>query len=215
MHGILTQEHRIASTDSPVAGSGPSVDVRRVVVSHRLAVDGETHDGGVQLSGRGVSGPAPVRRAKSLHLDVSVEVSASDIAAWDQVEGEVHSIEEIGAYLRSPRARLRRVLGWPAQRTRDAARHLALRRQRAVRGWTDRDLWNLDVHLCDHLGSMLVAQVDEIRNHPPELDYEEWRAQVRRAGDALVAYDPDDSERVADARSALRWVAHNLVDLWD
>ena len=62
---------------------------------------------------------------------------------------------------------------------------------------------------------MLTAQVQEIRNHPPELEYDEWRAQVASAGEALLAYDPDDADRVAEARTALHWVADNLVDLWD
>ncbi|WP_299926096.1 hypothetical protein [uncultured Nocardioides sp.] len=158
---------------------------------------------------------APVRRARRFHLDVSAVVSDGDVAYWDAVGGVVRSTEEIDAYLRSPRARLRWFLGWPIQRFHDAAGRLAQCGQRAARGWTNGDLWNLDVHLCQHLGSMLAAQVRDIRNHPPELGYDEWRASVQRAGQALQNYDPNDAERVADARSALRWVADNLVDLWD
>jgi hypothetical protein len=42
---------------------------------------------------------------------------------------------------------------------------------------------------------MLAAQGEQIRNHPPELEHDERCAQVRRAGEAFLAYEPDDAER--------------------
>jgi hypothetical protein len=161
------------------------------------------------------SEPAPVRRAKVyrprgeglLQIDLS-QLTMDDL-------GPVSTVEEAEARARRPTARIRRLAKapWWALEKRLARRRSV--RQRRERGWTEGDLWNLDIHLCRHLGSMLAAQVGEIRNHPPELEHDEWCTQVRRASEALLAYDPDDAERVAEARSALRWVAYNLVDLWD
>lgn len=129
--------------------------------------------------------------------------------------GPVSTVEEAEARARRPTARLRRLAKTPWWALeKQVVRRRALR-QRRERGWTDGDLWNLDIHLCRHLGSMLAAQVGDIRNHPPEIEHDEWCAQVRRAGEALLAYDPCDAERVAEARSALCWVSHHLVDLWD
>lgn len=159
--------------------------------------------------------PAPVRRAKVYHPMRQIDLSI-DTTEWTLEDvGPVSTVEEAEAYARRPTARIRRLAKapwWALEK--QLARRRSLR-QRRERGWTDSELWNLDVHLCRHLGSMLAAQVGEIRNHPPELEHDEWCAQVRRAGEALLAYDPDDAERVGEARSALRWVAHHLVDLWD
>jgi hypothetical protein len=159
--------------------------------------------------------PAPVRRAKVYHPMTQGNLSI-DTTEWTLDDlGATRTLEEIEADARRPSARLRRLSKAPRWALeKQLARRRSLR-QRRERGWTDGDLWNLDIHLCRHLGSMLAAQVGEIRNHPPELEHDEWCAQVRRAGEALLAYDPYDAERVAEARSALRWVADNLVDLWD
>ncbi|TGN63875.1 hypothetical protein EXE59_07860 [Nocardioides eburneiflavus] len=166
--------------------------------------------------GAGGTKAAPVRRAKVYHPMSHLDLARIDPSEWTLEDvGPTRTLEEIEAESRRPPARLRRLAKapwWALER--QLARRRSLRKRRE-RGWTDGDLWNLDIHLCRHLGSMLVAQVGEIRNHPPELEHGEWCAQVRRAGDALLAYDPYDAERVAEARSALRWVAENLVDLWD
>jgi hypothetical protein len=166
--------------------------------------------------GVGRTVPAPVRRAKVFRARTQVDFSGIDLSQWTLDDlGATYTLEEMEARARWVSARLRRFVKAPWWLVeKHLERHRSLR-QRRVRGWTDDDLWNLDIHLCRHLGSMLAAQVEEIRNHPPELEHDEWCAQVRRAGDALMAYDPYDPERVAEARSALRWVADNLVDLWD
>ncbi|RYC10493.1 hypothetical protein [Nocardioides zhouii] len=159
---------------------------------------------------------APVRRAKVLHLRTSVDLSGIDPSQWTLENlGPTKTLEQLEAEARRPAVRLRRLARAPKWVMEERLAQRRSRRQRRVRGWTDADLWNLDAYLCRRLGAMLAAQVDEIRNHPPELEYDAWRTQVRGAGEALLAYDPDDADRVAEARTALRWVADNLVDLWD
>ena len=164
----------------------------------------------------GAASSPPVRRAKVLHLRTSVDLSGIDFSQWTLEDvGPTKTIEELEAEARRPAVRLRRLVKAPRWAIEERLAKRRSRRQRRDRGWTDAELWNLDTYLCQRLGAMLTAQVDEIRNHPPELEYDEWRTQVRRAGEALLDYEPDDADRVADARTALHWVADNLVDLWD
>lgn len=158
---------------------------------------------------------APVRRAKVLHLDLSRETSPETIAEWDDVPTPILTLEDLEADLHNPRARARALLQWPGQRLRDAGRHFSSLRQRARYGYSTAEVWNLDEDLCRHLGSILAIHAVEARNHPPELAYDDWMRQLREASEALLANDPDDASRVADARRALHWAADNLVDLWD
>jgi hypothetical protein len=153
-----------------------------------------------------------VRRAKVFHSTALQEIDVSSID-WSQVP--ITTLEEQEARARHPMARLRRLVrapGWALERRRRSRR---ARRQRVERGWSDDELWSLDTHLCEHLGAMLAVHARDARNHPPELEHDEWLEQLRTAGEALNGYDPEDAERVAAARGALHWVADNLVDLWD
>ncbi len=160
---------------------------------------------------------APVRRAEeSCTLRTRSDLSDIDFSQWTLEDfGPTRTVEELEAEARRPAARLRRLVRAPKWAIEERLAKRRSRRQRRDRGWTDAELWNLDAYLCQRLGAMLAAQVEEIRNYPPELEYDAWRAQVAGAGEALLAYDPDDADRVADARAALHWVADNLVDLWD
>lgn len=158
--------------------------------------------------------PAPVRRPKRWHAPglESIDWSRVNID-WDNEP--MLTLEEGEAQARRWRSRLRQMHRVPGERANYEWSRIKAWRQKASRGWSDRELWNLDTHLCQHLGGMLVAHAEGAVNYPDEMTYDEWRRQVRRAGDALLAYDPEDARRVAEARTALRWVTHNLVDLWD
>jgi hypothetical protein len=153
-----------------------------------------------------------VRRPKVFHSEAfaSIDFSAVD---WDSMK--TVTIEQVDAQMHRPTVRLRRLLKaprWAAQKHADRTRVVL---QRASRGWTDGDLWNLDRYLCHNLGTMLAIHADQARNHPPELAHDDWMRQIRTASEDLLAYDPHDAERVAAARAALHWAADNLVDLWD
>jgi hypothetical protein len=153
-----------------------------------------------------------VRRAKVFHSKV---LQAIDVSAIDWSRVPMSTIEEIEADQRRPIARLRRLVNAPRFAFEERRRRWRAQRQRVERGWSDGELWSLDTHLCEHLGSMLAVHAREARNHPPELDYDEWMGQLAAAAEAFNGYDPEDAERVAAARSALHWTADNLVDLWD
>lgn len=154
----------------------------------------------------------PVRRPKAFHSEA---LEAIDLSVIDWGTVQTWTVEELEALGRRPVARLRRLVGVPRRWARERLARRRLARQRASRGWTDTELWNLDTHLCQHLGSLLARHVTEARNHPPEIEFEEWIGQVRVATEGLLAYDPRDAERVAAARAALHWAADNLVDLRD
>lgn len=154
--------------------------------------------------------PHPVRRMKEFHSPVLDQLGPIDLSGE-----KVLWPEDVEAMLAGRRARLRRWVGWPRARVRDWRRGLVQRSQRATRGWSDGDLWSLDDHLCLHLGTLLAESARTTRTHPPDLTHEEWRRQLGEAGDRLLAYAPEDEQRVRDARAAVAWVADNLVDLWE
>ena len=154
----------------------------------------------------------PVRRAKPLHLP---GLEGLDLSSIDWKAEPTFTVDEMEARMATLRRRVRgRLAGW-----REAVdrwwRRRQQARQRTSQGWTDGDVWTLDEHLCQHLGSLLVEHAQGAKSYPEDLTHPEWIEQVRFAGQRLLAYDPYDEARVADARSALRWVADNLVDLWD
>jgi len=154
-------------------------------------------------------GPIPRR------LALRVLEGAFDDIDWDEVE--LLTLEE-AMRRRTLRRRVRRSL-WFAPRERIASfRHeLRMRRQALARGWSDRDWWSLNQHLCQHLGELMLALVSDGRTLPAwvEGDGDEWRAEVRRQAEALLAFDMTDRRTTPDAAAALRWVADNLEDLWD
>lgn len=95
------------------------------------------------------------------------------------------------------------------------ARQTKMHAQRASRGWADEDWWNLDTHLCHHLGRLLIASAEHGLSFPNGTTRDEWAASLRRHGGALVAYDSDEPSAVRGAQESLRWVADTLTQLWD
>lgn len=107
------------------------------------------------------------------------------------------------------------------RRVREIMNEVRFARQRVTRGWDDRALWSLDYHLARSLGHQLLGMADSAHTYPSgdEWSFERWTSELRRHGEALVAYSKDDTLNHAKgyegARSALVWVAIHLRDLWD
>jgi hypothetical protein len=106
--------------------------------------------------------------------------------------------------------------------------------QRLTRGWDDRSAWDVREHLTRTLGAQLVRLADTSHGYPvgvtdirfipdepaDDESYAFWIAEVRAAGEALLAYHaafdaPDWDGNCEPARAALRWVADHLDELWD
>lgn len=91
--------------------------------------------------------------------------------------------------------------------------------------------------LAESLGNSLVYCADNLHGYPPYYPetmgnltaylavrpdaYQLWQGDMKKHGEALINLDKKDSESEASeedirkAQEALRWVADNLVDLWD
>ena len=137
---------------------------------------------------------------------------------WSEIDfGDTGSItlEEMEENARRPRARIRRLVMAPRWATERRLRVARAWVQRGSRGYTDNEVWMIDVFLCRRLGSMLSQHADGARNYPAELTYDAWIGELRLAADALLTFDPDDTERVRAAQDGLHWVADNLTRLWD
>jgi hypothetical protein len=115
---------------------------------------------------------------------------------------------------------------WWALRRRGTDTKLAIRwaRQRVVRGWDDRAVWSLGHHLAKTLGEQLVTLSEGAHGYPGDkYPYDRWTADLKRHGEALLAYHCGQFEAVGEqwdalyepAREALVWVAENLGTLWD
>lgn len=112
-----------------------------------------------------------------------------------------------------------------------AARH---RIQRARRGWSDADTWNLDTYLTQLIAGALTHLADRSHGYPAESSPEEWAQVLQRIAGPLAAYgrcdwetaDEDLDEYLEEyrarvdagllaAQGALRLLAKHLADLWD
>lgn len=100
--------------------------------------------------------------------------------------------------------------------------------QRVTRGWDDRSLWSLDVHLARTLAEQLDALAAQSHGWPQSdefPEFEDWQAALRQNAARLHAYqarlfDPTGDETdipkvVAEGQAAMRWVADHLPNLWD
>lgn len=68
--------------------------------------------------------------------------------------------------------------------------------QRVSRGWSDRDVWSLDTHLCRTLAGQLRQLADEGLAWPGDtsrwVDEYAWQAELRRNADLLWRYADGD-----------------------
>ena len=91
--------------------------------------------------------------------------------------------------------------------------------------------------LAESLGNSLVYCADNLHGYPPYYPetmgnltahpavrpdaYQLWQGDMKKHGEALINLDKKDSESEASeedirkAQEAIRWVADNLVNLWD
>lgn len=116
--------------------------------------------------------------------------------------------------------KLRRVVGTRRQEAR-------WRRQRAERGWSDRDAWNLD----DYLGSVISGAILHLRDrshgYPGDSCEAEWHDVLTRIGEPLAVdqwrevHDTGAERRERQEReyaakqTALRLLADHWGHLWD
>lgn len=105
----------------------------------------------------------------------------------------------------------------------NAQREVKWAYQRVVRGWDDRALWSLDDHLTKTLGAQLVRMSEIYHGHPCDYDAEQWGADLKKHGEALLTYQRTHYDSYGDewdeaykpTQEALTWVADNLAALWD
>lgn len=124
---------------------------------------------------------------------------------------------------------------------RDARKSVRWAYQRVTRGWDDLSVWSVRDSLSKTLGAQLVEMANISHGCPPYYPeqpgvggpqlflptpgdevHELWRGDLRRHGEALLAYSRDEAESpdisldlYMAAQESLRWVADNLADLWD
>lgn len=90
----------------------------------------------------------------------------------------------------------------------------------ARRGWARSDVWSLDVPLCRRLGTTLLEMARLTPGWPrgdQYPSYDDWTSALRTHGAALYAYgtgDLEDPGLLAEAKTAMHWVADNLEHLW-
>jgi hypothetical protein len=74
--------------------------------------------------------------------------------------------------------------------------HAVFSLQRSSRGWSDRDVWNLDRHICATLAGQLQHLADHGHSWPGEAagwpDVYSWQADLRRQAALLLAYVEDE-----------------------
>lgn len=157
--------------------------------------------------------------------------------------GTFDTLEEMLEDYRSRMTLWERVVSatwYPARRRiGDARRAVRYAYQRVVRGYDDRSLWNLNCYLPKFLGQQLVTMAETAHGFPTDYGgthfcpdnagdhprFIQWTADLRRHGEALVAFHEHDDDLTGDAdewdaiyrpaQEALRWVAENLASLWD
>ena len=156
---------------------------------------------GAEDQGRGV--PTP----KRFHIEGFEDLRFEDYAH------ESSSLEELAA--RGGHGPIRERWLRIRERAAEGRRQVKWRRQRAWRGWADMDWWSLDVHMCWHVGALLLAMAEGGFTCPADREPGEWKNELRSKGADLLAYDREDHERIAAAQDAWRWVADNLTSLWD
>jgi hypothetical protein len=95
--------------------------------------------------------------------------------------------------------------------------------QRVARGWDDTAVWSIHDHLSKSLGEQLLVLSEIHHVHPVDYPPEQWGADLKRHGEALLTHQRMNYEVHGDewealygpAQDALRWVADNLASLWD
>jgi hypothetical protein len=105
---------------------------------------------------------------------------------------------------------------------RDGWREIRWGIQRARRGYSDRDVWNLDCYL----DGVLAGGLRKLANSTGYPSYyesgEKWTADLIRAAERIEAYADrrwetltDDDDIGIGHRDALRWCVEHWGHLWD
>jgi hypothetical protein len=107
-------------------------------------------------------------------------------------------------------------------------RRLKWRWQRAMRGWSDRDVWNLDSYLAAVISGSVAQLREEVHGYPAEMTFDDWKDVLDRISGPLAV----DWDRIVDGETpqeglarekweaaaqvaALHLFAEHFHGLWD
>lgn len=131
----------------------------------------------------------------------------------------------------------RRYYWWFRNPIRDAHCNVKWAWQRVFRGWDDRAGWDAGHHMSKTFGEVMLKMSETAHGFPDEHpsvhavvlpgegedspEFAQWKADLKKHGDALLAYSKSDSlgddwdTAFEAARESMHWVADNLGSLWD
>src|ERR1700678_910209 len=96
------------------------------------------------------------------------------------------------------------------------------RRQRAKRGWADRDTWSLDSYIAKVISEMLVYLADHTHSYPGGGSEwptpEDWDTHLRDLARRMTAWSGDDwcdDDAYATTKAAMAEFAENFGHYWD
>jgi len=79
--------------------------------------------------------------------------------------------------------------------------------------------WDLRSELTQVLGSSLIEMSDKATGYPADRTYEEWIGELKTHGEVLLTFGEADAKGtdpdVKEVQDSLKWVADNLLSLWD
>jgi len=102
-------------------------------------------------------------------------------------------------------------------------KHIKMPFQRAVRGYCDYDLWNINCWFLDTMSKMLLRLSKEAVSYPGRgkyIEFEPWAKDLEKYGHmAKRLYDVDYDLRTDDYKNDLEeflsWFKEYFKELWD
>ena len=76
-------------------------------------------------------------------------------------------------------------------------RKITLIVQKRAKGYNDTDLWNLDMHIADHLSKVIKEFASKTNGYPSDYpDYETWINKLNSISQDLASYQPKYNETI-------------------
>ena len=76
-------------------------------------------------------------------------------------------------------------------------RKITLIVQKRAKGYNDTDLWNLDMHIADHLSKVIKEFASKTNGYPDGYpDYETWITKLNSISDDLASYQPINNQKL-------------------
>lgn len=85
--------------------------------------------------------------------------------------------------------------------------------QRYQRGFSDIDMWNLDVFIADTIAAGCQWYIDNAKLCPFDMELDEWKAILAEIRDGFATRDPNDEPKVP--KKAWKLLRNNFHHLWD